>query len=74
MRLLFIIFAVVLFVVAFNFGKVQPPFFQATGINSVAITANMVAALAALGFALAGGLSLIAAAIVKGRSEIANKP
>jgi hypothetical protein len=59
MRLVFIAIAVVLFGVAF-FWATQPP--------------NMASGMAAFGFALAGGMSLIAAAIVKGKSDIVNKP
>ena len=59
MRLLFIAIAVVLFIVAIFFANRCPP--------------DLVSGLSALGFVLAGGLSLIAAAIVKEKSEIANR-
>ncbi len=62
MRVLFIAIAVVLFGVAIYFGNQQPSFPSSTG---AAVTPNMVAGLTAFGFALAGGLSLIAAAIAK---------
>jgi hypothetical protein len=62
MRILFIAIAVVLFGVAIYFGNQQPSFASSTGAG---VTPNMVAGLAAFGFALAGGLSLIAAAIAK---------
>lgn len=83
MRFLFTVISVVLFGIAIYFGN-QQPMFQVTGPSAiignqsmeahVAVTPNLLAGLAALGFALAGGLSLIAAAIVKGKGELANKP
>jgi hypothetical protein len=60
MRLLLIGIAVVLFGVAIYFGNQQP-----FGGNSPNMTPNWVAALSSFGFALAGGLSLIAAALAK---------
>lgn len=67
--ILFTAIAVVLFGVAIYFGNQQPFVQTATG----AATSNLLAGLAAFGFALAGGLSLIAAAIVRDRRELANK-
>jgi hypothetical protein len=64
MRFLFCGIALVLFIVAGCFAN-QQPFCQVLGATGVAATPNMVAGLAAFGFALAGGLSLLAAALVK---------
>ena len=70
MRLLLIAIAVVLFGVAIYFGNQQP---YSSNNSSIAMTPNWVAAMSAFGFALAGGLSLIAAAIVRGTGEVANR-
>jgi len=74
MRIIFIIASIVLFLIAFNFGE-KNPFQEAHGATSsngsgsvagnVAIASNQVAGLASFGFAIAGGLSLLAAAIIK---------
>ena len=65
---LFTAIAVGPFGVAIYFGNQQPFVQTATG----AATSDLLAGLAAFGFALAGG-SLIAAAIVRDRRELANK-
>jgi hypothetical protein len=74
MRKLFLAIALGLFVVAAYFGN-QVPFERVQGpamMNNqqsveahVAVASNAVAGSASLGFALAGGLALIAAAIVR---------
>jgi hypothetical protein len=73
-RNMFLVTAVVLFVIAVYFGN-QNPFQQVSGgttsvgngqvAANVAVASNHVAGLASFGFALAGGLALISAAIVK---------
>jgi hypothetical protein len=77
-RTVFVVIAIVLFIIAAYFGN-QVPFQQISGsttsvgngqmASQVAIASNYVAGLASLGFALAGGLTLIAAAILKNGPE-----
>jgi hypothetical protein len=64
MRILLLIAAVVLFLVAYDFGTRQP-FDEKSTSGAVAIASNTVAAAASLGFSLAGGLALLAAALVR---------
>jgi hypothetical protein len=59
----FIGIAVALFVVALLLATTQDPWRTISGPNAAAITANLLAGLSSLGFAIAGGLSLIAAAL-----------
>lgn len=75
LRMLFLIASVVLFGIAYSFGTAAP-YQQVVGqiglgdnaaAQNVAIAANGVAGLASFGFAIAGGLSLLAAAIVGSR-------
>jgi len=59
----FIGIAVALFVVALLLATTQQPWRTIGTANAPAVTANVMAGLASLGFAVAGGLSLIAAAL-----------
>ncbi len=77
-KIVFFVTAILLFIVAVYFGN-EKPFQEISGsttsvgngqvASQVAIASNYVAGLASLGFALAGGLALIAAAIVKNGPE-----
>jgi hypothetical protein len=61
--------AIALFVVALGLALGQDPWRTAGSGNAPAISPNVLAGLAALGFAVAGGLSLVAAALASwGRS------
>jgi energy-converting hydrogenase Eha subunit A len=60
---LFLGIAAVLFVVALVLALGQDPWRTSATNNATAIAPNLLAGLTALGFALAGGLSLIAAAL-----------
>jgi hypothetical protein len=74
MRIVFVGISLVLFLIAYNFGN-QRPCEQVSGgyvgsgnapiAGNVGIVSNYVSGLAALGFAISGGLALVAAAIVK---------
>ena len=65
-----LVIALVLFCVAGVFGAAEP--FKTASLSVIsertayAIAPNVTAGLAALGFALAGGLSLLAASLVRG--------
>ena len=65
MRTLFVVISLVLFSIAFYFAKEGP--FAANGMvgDGVQSAAIVVAGLASLGFAISGGLALLAAAVMK---------
>jgi hypothetical protein len=63
MRFIFLLLALTLFVVALAFGYGQQPW-QWNSASTV-VAPNVLAGLASLGFAVAGGLSLLAAALVR---------
>ena len=71
-RALFLVAAVILFAIAYSFGGSRP-YEQVTGppgsvAANVAMASNNVAGLASFGFAVAGGLSLLSAAILTPKS------
>jgi len=64
----FLVIAVVLFCVSLWLVLSQESWQQSVGINSIAVAPNLLAGLASFGFAIAGGISLIAAAMVSRNS------
>jgi hypothetical protein len=69
-KFLFLVVAVILFGIAIDFGNRQA-FMEvhAASGGAVAVTSNLTAGIASAGFALAGSIALVAAALV--RKELA---
>jgi len=67
--IVFLVIALVLFVVAIGIGMESEPWEERGTASSNAIAANNLAGLTACGFAIAGGLSVVAAAIAASRGN-----
>lgn len=65
----FCIVAVVLFLFAIGVGTMSDPYETVPSVNAPNIAPNVMAGLASLGFSIAGGLALVAAAILSSRSD-----
>jgi hypothetical protein len=70
----FLIAASALFVVALVLALTQDPWRTVGAGNAPAVSPNILAGLASLGFAIAGGLSLIAAALAAPNSPPSDGP
>ncbi len=66
--IVFLVIAVVLLIIALVVGAACEPWKVHLASSGSSISPNILAALTAFGFAIAGGLSVVAAAIVESRS------